>query len=137
MIWEFIIPLKLGNGQTVGKKIFGIAVMRVDSVKISTFQLFVRSVLGKYTIETMMPVMLILMLFFGVMPLMCLIGIALIALLQIVFVLTSRLRTPIHDMIAGTVTVDLASQMIFDSSEEMTEYKRRVHEEKARHAEYK
>ncbi len=137
LIWEFIIPLKIGNGQTLGKKIFGIAVMRVDGVKISTFQLFVRSVLGKYTIETMIPVMLILMFFFGVMPLMCLTGIALIALLQVVFVLTSRLRTPIHDMIASTVAVDLASQMIFDSAEEMTEYKKRVHEEKAKRAEYK
>lgn len=137
LIWEFIIPLKLGNGQTVGKKIFGIAVMRVDGVKISTLQLLVRSVLGKYTVETMIPVMLILMLFFGVMPIMCLTGIALIALLQVVFVLTSRLRTPIHDMISGTVAVDLASQLIFDSAEEMMEYKKRVHEEKARQAEYK
>ena len=137
VIWEFIIPLKLGNGQTLGKKIFGIAVMRVDGVRISTFQLFIRSVLGKYTVETMIPVMLMLMFFFGVMPLMCLTGIALIALLQVVFVLTSRLRTPIHDMISGTVTVDLASQLIFDSVEQMTEYKKRVHEEKARQAEYK
>ena len=68
---------------------------------------------------------------------MCLTGIALIALLQVVFVMTSHLRTPIHDMIAGTVTVDLASQLIFDSVEELTEYKKRIHEEKARNAEYK
>ena len=26
--------------------------MRIDSVKINTFQLFVRSILGKYTVET-------------------------------------------------------------------------------------
>ncbi len=137
VIWEFIIPLKLGNGQTLGKKIFGIAVMRVDGVRISTLQLLIRSILGKYTVETMIPVMLTLMFFFGVMPLMCLTGIALIALLQVVFVMTSHLRTPIHDMIAGTVTVDLASQLIFDSVEELTEYKKRIHEEKARNAEYK
>ena len=36
---------------------------------------------------------------------------------------------PIHDKLAGTVTVDLASQMIFDSPEALLEYKKRLHAE--------
>jgi hypothetical protein len=38
-------------------------------------------------------------------------------------------RTPLHDMLAGTVTVDFASQMIFDSPEELLEYKKKLHAE--------
>jgi uncharacterized RDD family membrane protein YckC len=52
LLLEFMVPVLFGNGQTLGKKIFGIAVVRTDSVKISRFQLFIRAVLGKYTLET-------------------------------------------------------------------------------------
>ncbi len=136
LIFELLIPLKLGNGQTVGKKIFGIAVMRVDSVRISSFQLTVRTVLGKYTVETMLPVLLILLFFFGVMPLMCATGILLLLFLQIAFLIGTRHRTPIHDLMAGTVTVEMSSQMIFDTSEDLIAYQKRVHEEEARNAQY-
>jgi hypothetical protein len=36
---EFLVPYLLKNGQTVGKKMFSLGVMRVDGVKISTFSL--------------------------------------------------------------------------------------------------
>ncbi len=136
LILQFLIPLKLKNGQTLGKKIFGIAVMRIDGIRISPSQLFVRSVLGKYTLETMLPILLALMFFFGVMPFAAVMGIALILLIQIIFILVSKLRTPIHDRIAGTVTVDLASQLIFDSTDELIEYQKRIHAEAAEKAEY-
>lgn len=136
LILQFIVPLKLKNGQTLGKKIFGIAVMRVDGIRISPLQLFIRSILGKYTLETMLPILLVLMFFFGVMPFACVTGFALLFLIQIIFIITSRLRTPIHDMIAGTATVDLASQLIFDTTEELVDYQKRIHAEAAEKAEY-
>ena len=136
LVLELLIPLLLKNGQTLGKKIFGIGVMRVDCVRISTFQLAVRTVLGKYTLETMVPVLLLLMFFFGFMPLACAVGILLLLILQIGFLASTRLRTPIHDMISGTVVVDIASQMIFASVEELNEYKKRLHEEDVKHAPY-
>lgn len=136
LILELLIPLLLGNGQTLGKKIFGIGVMRVDCVRISVFQLAVRTVLGKYTLETMIPVLLCLLFFFGFMPLACAVGILLLLILQIGFLISTRLRTPIHDLIAGTVAVDIASQMIFDSVEELNEYRKRIHEEEAQKASY-
>ena len=137
MIFEFIIPLKFKNGQTLGKKVFGVGVMRVDGVKLSVFQLFVRTILGKYTLETMLPAMLILLLVFNIMPVACLAGIAIILITQIIFVLFSQLHTPIHDAIAGTVTVDFASQMIFETPEALLEYKKRIHAEAAERAEYR
>lgn len=136
LLLELLIPLLLKNGQTLGKKIFGIGVMRVDCIRMSTFQLVVRTVLGKYTLETMIPVLLILMFFFGFMPLACAIGILLLLILQVGFLISTRLHTPIHDMIAGTVVVDIAHQMVFDSVEEMTEYQKRLHEEEAKNAPY-
>lgn len=137
LVLEFFIPLKLGNGQTLGKKIFGIGVMRIDGVKLSTLQLFVRTILGKYTVETMIPVLLILIFMFNIMPLVSLVGMALLAVTQIIMLAINRYRTPIHDMIAATVTIDLASQLIFETPEELMEYKKKLHAEAAEKAEYR
>lgn len=136
LILEFLIPLLLKNGQTLGKKAFGVAVMRMDGVKISAPILFVRTVLGKYTLETMIPVLLLIMLYFGFIGGLGLILIGIILIAQVVLVSVTRARTPLHDMIANTVTVDMASQMIFDSKEGMLAFKKRIHAEESQKQEY-
>ena len=65
LIMEFLLPLRLQNGQTLGKKIFGVGLMRQDCVKVSAPALFIRAILGKYTIETMIPVLILLMIYWG------------------------------------------------------------------------
>ena len=85
----------------------------------------------------MLPVFALFMVFLNVMPIVGLTGALLVLLLQISFMLTSQYRTPIHDMIAGTVTVDIASQMIFENTEALMAYKQRVHAEMAERAEYR
>ena len=129
VLLEFVIPLIFKNGQTVGKKIFGIAVMREDGVKISPIVLFVRTVLGKYTVETMLPILLIASIFLGLMGIVGIIVIAVMLIAQIVLLIVTKARTPLHDVLAHTVAVDAASQMIFDSTDDMIAYKKRIHAE--------
>ena len=57
VITEFAMPMIFKHGRTLGKRLFGVAVMRTDGVKVSTFQVFVRAIFGKFTIETMLPVL--------------------------------------------------------------------------------
>ena len=122
LLLEFLVPLLLGNGQTLGKKVFGIGVMRADGIKMSPLLLFVRTVLGKYTVETMIPVMLVLMIFFGTVGIGGTAVIALLGTVQLVLVATTNGRKPIHDLLAQTVTVDIASQRIFESIEAKEAY---------------
>ena len=126
-VTEFIVPLCFGNGQTLGKKIFSIGVMRYDGVKLTTFQLFVRSILGKCTLEVLVPVFVFIMIILGVTGIVGIAVLAAIALSEIVFVIATKERTPLHDVMASTVTVDMASQMIFDTPEELLAYKQRIH----------
>lgn len=133
---EFVVPLLLHNGQTVGKKIFGIALMRVDGVKVTPFMLFVRTILGKYTVETMLPVLLLILLFFGGGGLLAITIIGLILLTQVILLIATRTNSALHDMMACTVVVDAASQRIFESPEARMEYIKRVSAEAARKAEY-
>ncbi len=124
---EFIIPLLLGNGQTLGKKIFGIGLVRVDSVKVSTLQLFARAILGKCTVETMIPVLIFIMLLFGQAGLLILLP-PILLVAQIVMLCVTKNNMLFHDALASTVVIDVASQMIFDSPEALIEYKKQLHE---------
>ena len=129
LILEFAVPLLFKNGQTLGKKIFGVAVMRMDGVKISPIILLIRTALGKYAVETMIPVFVLLSVVFGTAGIVTVILLLLLALTQVALLLFTQARTPLHDMLAGTVTVDFASQMIFDSPEDLLEYKKKLHAE--------
>ncbi len=136
LIWELIIPLILRNGQTLGKKIFGLAVIREDGVRVTPFILAVRTVLGKYTVEVMLPVFIIIMFLFNVTGI---VGVGVLLILtvgQIILVAATRARTPLHDLFSRTVVVDLASQRIFDTVEEKDAYYLRLHREMTDRADY-
>jgi len=137
VIMEIVLPLIFGNGQTLGKKIFGIALMRTDGIKITTLALVVRTILGKFTIETMVPVLIIIMILLGSMGIVGVVVMGLILLLQIILLIATQTRSAIHDLLAATVVVDFASQRIFDSYEAMLEYKKRIHQEEVASKEYR
>jgi len=129
LILEFAVPLLLKNGQTVGKKVFGVAVMRMDGVKVSPVILLIRTLLGKYAVETMIPVFVALSLLLGTASIVTLVLLLLLIVAQIALLIFTQANTPLHDMLAGTVTVDFASQMIFDTPEELLGYKKKIHAE--------
>ncbi len=136
LLMELMVPLILKNGQTLGKKIFGIALMRRDGVRVQPLLLFVRTVLGKFTVETMLPVLVIIMIYFNIAGLLGPAVVVLLAIVQIALLIATRNRTPIHDLLAQTVAVDMQSQRIFDSPEELLAYKQRLHAEDAAKADY-
>ena len=133
---EVVVPCFLKNGQTIGKKIFGIALMRTDGVAVSFFQVFVRAIIGKYTVETMIPVFLLLFMFFGIIGSLGFMIIVGLLILQLIVMISSRTNSLIHDLFAVTVVVDLSTQMIFKTPDEMLEYKKALAEKKAREQSY-
>lgn len=136
LLTEFVVPLLFGNGQTLGKKIFGLALMRTDGIRINAPLLFIRTILGKYTIETMVPVLIAIMIFFNMAGLPAVLSLGGILLLEIILMIATRTNSLIHDLLAKTVAVDYASQRIFDSEEELIEYKKRIHAQRAARQEY-
>ena len=121
---EFIVPILFDNGQTLGKKVFGVAVMHDNHVKIKPFALFVRAILGKYMIGVLIPVYIIIMVCFGVLH--GIVGIVVLLgllILQLVSIAISKTSSTIHDLLAHTVCVDYASQMIFEDADALVRYK--------------
>ena len=133
---EFLVPLLLKNGQTLGKKMFGIAVMRDDGVRITPMMLFVRSILGKCTIEALVPLAIIALILLGNAGIFGLIALLLLAGLEIFLMIKTKTNSCIHDLLSYAVVVDMASQMIFDSEEALVEYKNKVHAEMVDHSDY-
>ncbi len=133
---ELVVPILLGHGRTLGKKIFGLAVVRTNSVKMSGQAHFARSMVGKCTIEALVPAYLILMILFGVLGIVGTVVLVLFAILEIFTLCYTKTRSAIHDLISDTVVVDMASQMIFESEEELIAYKTKLHAEEAFRKEY-
>lgn len=128
---EFFVPLLFKNGQTLGKKVFGLAVVRRDCVRLAPLLLLVRTLLGKYTIETMIPILLLFLIFFGGLGFVGLAVLAALLVLQVGLVAGTRNNSAIHDLLAQTVVVDMASQMIFDSEQELLAYREQMQAERA------
>ena len=94
-------------------------------------QLFTRTLLGKFTIETMIPVYVILMIFWNAMGIAGTILLAGLLIGQLICLCATRTNSAIHDLLAGTVVADLTSQMIFQSTEELVEFQKKVAAERA------
>lgn len=138
VILNFILPLVFKNGRTVGMKVFNLGVVFTNSVRINTFALFVRSILGQYTLETMVPVFIVLMIALGLpvgfVGLVVLVG---LLILQLVLVIATKTNSVVHDVISNTVVVDMSLQMIFDNYDALISYKEEVAQAAADKAEYK
>ncbi len=131
VILEFTIPMIFGNGQTLGKKMFGLGVMSTDGVRIGGVHLFIRTVLGKYAVETMVPVLIVIMIYFGTLGLVGTIVLGGLLLIELIAIAATHTNSALHDLLAGTVCVNVGTQMIFDSREEMLEFKKKEHAERA------
>ena len=136
LILEFVLPLILKNGATVGKKVFGLGLVRSDCVRVNHLQLFTRALLGKFTIEIMIPLYLVIMIFQGSLGSMGLFVIGAILLLQVILYFATRTHSLIHDLMAGTVVVDTASQRIFANDEDRIAYLKRLAAQKAEQQSY-
>lgn len=133
VVLEFIVPVILKNGQTVGKKVFGIGLVRPDCVKINTMSMFARTILGKYAVETMFPFLLIFLL--GSLGWLSVILFVAITILNIVLFFATKNRTPIHDIFANTVAVDMNLQMVYATEEELIEAKKALHKQEVENQE--
>lgn len=124
---EFVVPLFLKEGRTLGKKIFGLCVIRPNLVRISGPVLFVRSILGKCVLETMIPAFVILMTIFGRSNIFLVILMFLIPIVNLVLFFATKNHTVLHDLLSVTVVADYQSQRIFDTEDDLIRFMEEQH----------
>jgi len=84
----------------------------------------------------MIPILLIIMIYFGVLGMTGTIVVFGILALNCGIMIATRTNSCIHDVFAVTVVVDLPSQMIFETEAELIHYKEAYAAEKANRAAY-
>ena len=136
LIVEFILPIIFKNGQTVGKKVFKIGVINENGVVCTNFQLFARAILGKCTIEYMIPGIIIVMMGFGMIGIIGPLILLAIIGINIAMVIANPTKPFIHDMVAKTAVCDLSTQKVFQSYEEMIKYREQIDKEIAERSVY-
>ena len=123
-ILEFLIPLILKDGRTLGKLLFGLGVMRRNFTHIKNPVLFVRGVIGKGVFELILPALLILTISSGITGIFGIVLLAVMAIAEIVVFAKSGTGAMLHDVLADTVVIDWASQRIFNTDEEREAYEK-------------
>ena len=136
LVVEFLLPLLFGNGQTLGKKVFSLCLVRVDGVKINGYQHFIRAILGKFTVETMIPVYVAVLLLQGQAVMVLVFVVAALLLAELVILSATRNNSLLHDLMAGTVVVDYNTQRIFKTTDDLIAYQKRIAAERAAREKY-
>ena len=76
------------------------------------------------------------MLIFGASGLAGLVIVFGLLIAEIVTISVTQANSLIHDLIASTAVVDMSLQRIFNSSEELIEYKNKLHAERVANSDY-
>ncbi len=113
LILEFVVPLFLGDGRTLGKRLFGVGVMRRTGIRVNATTLFVRSVIGKGVLEIIFPILILILSVSGITGFFGILLLAVLMIVQIAVYMRSGEGILLHDLLSNTVTVDWASQRIF------------------------
>ena len=122
LILEFLIPLWLGDGRTLGKRLFGLGVMRRNGIRVGSASLFVRAVIGKGVLEVIFPVLILLTAISGMTGIFGIVLLAALMVAQIAVYIRSRAGVLLHDLLSDTVVIDWASQRIFRDETERDAY---------------
>ena len=128
----FVVPLFFKDGQTLGKKVFNLALVHSNCVKVTPKVVFIRTLFGIYAIETMFPVFLVIMMYFKVLVgAVGLITLFLMVLLELGVLIFTSTNSCIHDLLSDTVVVEFSTQEIFKTVDELNE---RIKAEQAKEA---
>ena len=122
LIFFFVIPMFMKNGETLGKLFFHLGLVNKLGYKINRYQLIIR-----FFFMTL--IVLAIVLIFGI-NIWTLGGITVLALGSYGLAVFSRDHKALHDYVAGTMVIDKAKSTIFVNVDDMNKFEREVNEVK-------
>ena len=129
LIFEFIIPLSNKKHMTIGMRLFQLAPLSNSGVKVSTLQLFIRFLFGRFIICGVLPVFAILYVMIDDGNILfSIILLVLILVANIVCYVLSHQRSLISNTIAQCSLVDANEQIFFDNTKQLAAAKAKEYE---------
>lgn len=119
LIYEFIVPLFLKNGQTIGMKIMRVGLIDNEGVKVTPIQIFIRFLFGKYIICMLIPIYGFIYMGFNVGGgLLGLIVLVSVPIINLIMTYGTQTKSGIANSIAKVYAIDLDDTYIFKNKEE-------------------
>lgn len=103
LVMDVLFPLMLKNGQTLGKRIFNLAVVRTNGEPASMLTILSRTAIGKFTVETAIPILFVSSLLMTSLNLLGLLYVVAILIANIVLLI--KKNKVLHDLLADTMVV--------------------------------
>ena len=72
-----------------------------------------------------------MLIYFNLIGIISVAILAILLIAQIICLIATRTNSLLHDVLAGTVAVDMASQRIFESREALIEHTKKLHAQQA------
>ena len=107
LVLGFVVPLLFGNGQTIGKKLFGIGSVSFSGNRINIIQLLVNSGIKGVSLWLVPAMYCFAFMDLGVSFVHLRYAIALLCLINIICFLATKNRLWLHNVISGTVCADV------------------------------
>ncbi len=115
LVFYVLIPLALGEGQTLGKKLFGLALANKAGYKVENWRILLR------VIPTVVVALAFLIPIWD-SELLIAIVITTIFLASFAFSMASPDKSALHDYCAGTIVIDYKASKLFSNSAEEEKY---------------
>ncbi len=106
LLLEFIVPIVLKDGRSIGKRVFLLSLASPRGGEVKVFSLFIRSIIGKYLVETLPILLSILMFFFNLNPTIFVVSGICVWMVNIILLFAFPKGRLIHDILAFTYVVE-------------------------------
>ncbi len=113
LVFFFLIPLLMPNGETLGKKICGLGVIGINDVKMRPWQKIIRPLLASLL------GLLVIVPFLGILAPMAFV---IIALVDYMMVMLSKKHQSLHDKFTKTIVVNVKNSTWFASEKEKADH---------------
>lgn len=132
LILDYIIPMCLKNGRTIGMFCLGLAYIDVKDIKITHLQVFVHFLFGKYILVSVIPIFFFFLHFYNILPTYGLLICVIIVLANLIMKFATPRRVGFADSIARMYMIDNEAQVYCNTIEELSALKAKEAEEKAK-----
>lgn len=117
LIYEFLIPIFMGNGETIGMKIMKICYVNEENYRVSHIQIFTRFLFGKFLVNLLIPIMGLFYFYISNGSLLALAVVIAIPLINLIMTFKTKNRSGIANTIGKMVVVSKEETFIFESKE--------------------
>lgn len=123
LILEFIIPLFLKNGRTIGMFCLGIAYLDKKDIQITHIQLFIRFLFGKFIVVSVLPLFCFYLHFFNIWPTYGLVACLAFVIGNLIMKFVTERRVGFADAIGSMYMVENEAQVYVKTTEELSKLK--------------